>query len=193
VVEVTTLIPKAKLFTFQDRHLLLESMQVAPEPKVDVTTYAAAKIPAFKVEVTPAASVSATITPEPAIEEHHIDNTEATLNADKLFDMVNQHRTDMGLPPLQKDDRLMQIAQARAPEIFDEIFVNGNMHAGFYGRNLPYWATENLIYMGTEEKALNWWLHSPVHRHAIEGEYQFAGIGCDGKACSLIFSSFVAK
>lgn len=180
---------KPTFATFTDHHLLLESMLLAPEPIHDRTVYAAPKL----AVTSPSASAAATPQPQSVIEEHHIDTISYALQADTLFDMVNEHRTSIGLPALQKDDRLMDIARSRAPEIFDEIFVNHNMHAGFYGRNLPYWATENIIYHHSEESALQWWLHSPVHRHAIEGDYQFAGIGCDGKACSMIFSNFEPK
>ncbi len=180
---------KPSFATFTDHHLLLESLLLAPEPVRERTVYASPKI----ATPTPNASASAIPVPQSVIEEHHIDTITYVLNADTLFDMVNQHRTSIGLPALQKDDRLMDIARSRAPEIFDEIFVNHNMHAGFYGRNLPYWATENIIYHHSEESALQWWLHSSVHRHAIEGQYQFAGIGCDGKACSMIFSNFEPK
>jgi uncharacterized protein YkwD len=84
----------------------------------------------------------------------------------------------------------MQFAVERVPELFDEIFVNGNMHAGFYNRNLPYHSTENIIYNNTEQGAFQWWLNSPIHRHAIENSsYTHTGIACGGKFCSQIFAS----
>ncbi len=198
-----TLLPKAKVFTFIDQHLLLESMQLPAEPKKEKNIFASAKVrKVVKVEGIRVSADQATnsaepagkdTTSEPAIEEHHIDSVNFSLNADVLFDLVNQHRTSIGKPPVQRDDRLMQVAQSRAPEIFDEIFVNRNMHAGFNARNLPYWASEIIIYYHNEEGALNWWLHSPIHRPILEGEWTSAGIGCEGKACAMIYSNFVAK
>jgi uncharacterized protein YkwD len=172
-------------------------MQRPAEPKKEKNIFASAKVTkVVKVEgirlSVDQASPSAT-TAEPAIEEHHIDSVNYSLNADVLFDLVNQHRSSIGKPPVQRDDRLMQVAQSRAPEIFDEIFVNRNMHAGFYARNLPYWASEIIIYYHNEEGALNWWLHSPIHRPILEGDWTSAGIGCEGKACAMIYSNFVAK
>jgi len=67
------------------------------------------------------------------------------------------------------------------------------MHAGFYGRNLPFWATENLISMGSEQAALNWWLNSPVHRSAVLGSTKFACVACAGRSCSMIFSNLESK
>lgn len=115
------------------------------------------------------------------------------LNADKLFGMVNAHRKTYNLPPFQKDKALCDIATSRTPELYNEIFVNNNMHAGFYARNLPYWATENMIYMRTEEDALRWWLNSPIHRQAIEGSYTHSCTACLGQACSEIFTNFTPK
>lgn len=194
---ISSLIPTPKLATFTDQHLLLESMQLPAEPTQDTTLYASANTPKVEgvvvTDTTAPATAAVETTPETAIEEHHIDSTDYALNADVLFELVNQHRASIGKPALQKDDRLMQIGQSRAPEVFDEIFVTGNMHAGFYARNLPYWATETIIHYHNEEGALNWWLHSPVHRPILEGDYLYAGIGCSGKDCSMIFSNFVAK
>lgn len=115
------------------------------------------------------------------------------LSADELFAMVNAHRAAKGLPPFQQDPNLAQVAQSRAPELQGEIYGGGGMHAGFYSRNLPYRATENMISQNTEQEALNWWLNSPVHRSAIEGSYSNASVACDGKNCAMIFTNFAPK
>ena len=128
------------------------------------------------------------------VKAEKIEPVSPELNADTLLGFINEHRVKIGLSALQKDDNLMQIARERTPELFDEIFVNGNMHAGFYSRNLPYRATENIIYNQTEAGAFNWWLNSGIHRSAIQNpEYTYTGIACAGKACSQIFTSFQAK
>lgn len=115
------------------------------------------------------------------------------LNADTLFAMVNEHRAKIGLPPFQQDSNLAAVAQSRAPELQGEMYGGGGMHAGFYNRQLPYWATENMISQQTETEALNWWLNSSVHRGAIEGNYTYASVACEGKNCAMIFTSFTPK
>jgi uncharacterized protein YkwD len=117
---------------------------------------------------------------------------DGSLNADVLFNMINTHRSSIGLPPFQKDAGLCSVAQSRAPELYSEVF-GGYMHAGFYARNLPYWATENMIHQDTEQAAFNWWMNSSVHRGAIEGNYTHACGACQGKSCAMIFTSFVPK
>lgn len=117
----------------------------------------------------------------------------SVLNADVLFNLVNATRAQYGLPPFQKSDQICAVANSRAPEVDSEIWVTHTMHAGFYGRNLPFWATENLISMGSEQAALNWWLNSPVHRSAVLGGWKYACVACAGKSCSMIFSNLEAK
>lgn len=117
----------------------------------------------------------------------------SVLNADVLFTMVNAYRNSIGLTPFQKDARICAIAASRGPELDNEIYVSHTMHAGFYARNLPYWATENMISMQTEQQALDWWLHSPVHKAAIEGDYKYACTGCYGRSCDMIFTNFSPK
>lgn len=115
------------------------------------------------------------------------------LNAATIFAMVNAHRAQRGLPPFQQSDNLSQVAVSRTPELQGEMYGGGGMHAGFYNRQLPYWATENMISQNTETEAVNWWLNSSVHRAAIEGNYTHASVACEGKNCAMIFSSFAPK
>lgn len=136
-----------------------------------------------------------TVTPSPAaptiVPEQAPDT--GSLNPDVLFDMVNTVRVQNGLSAFQKDDNVCSIAQSRAPEIYAEIMVNHNMHAGFYARNLPYWATENLIFQKTEAAALNWWMNEPIHRAAILSNNKYSCIACQGDACSEIFTNYLPK
>lgn len=115
------------------------------------------------------------------------------LNADTLFALVNKHRTSKNLTEFKKDPRICELATQRATEIQNEIYGPSYMHAGFFARNLPYFATENIIHHSTEQTALNWWLNSPVHRSAIEGNYQYACVACYAYNCSMIFTNFAPK
>lgn len=118
---------------------------------------------------------------------------EKSLSANLIFDLINQHRTTIGKPAFSKDPQICSIAQARGPELYDEIFVTHTMHAGFYKLNLPYRATENLAHYKSEEIIVNWWLNSPIHRKAIESDHTHSCGACYGNSCSQIFTSFVAK
>lgn len=117
----------------------------------------------------------------------------SVLNADVLFNLVNAYRASLGLPPFEKNDQICAVANSRAPEIDGEIWVTHTMHAGFYARNLPFWATENLISMQNEQAALQWWINSPVHHAALIGNYKYACVACAGRSCSMIFSNLEPK
>ncbi len=200
-----SLIDDLKIASFEENNAFVDAIRREGVKQEDKTVLASAKQPQVQSMVlthpTLEASNSAEAQPqtvvavEPTIVAEQ-DTSGFALNPDVLFDRVNNHRVSIGLAPVQRDERLMIIARERAPELFDEIFVTWNMHAGFNARhaNLPYWATENMIYYNNEEGAMNWWLNSPVHRGTIEnGTYTHAGIACEGKACAMIYSAFVPK
>lgn len=181
-----------KLSSYEDEKRFVEALEATPsEKKSNLVVYASAKQPQKSV-VSEVVLDSTQQLPKPLMvsEQSITTETALSLQADVIFELVNAHRTNIGLAAVQKDERVMQVAISREPELFDEIFVNGNMHAGFYARNLSYKASEIVIYFNTEEGAVNWWLNSPVHRSIIENaSYTHAGIGCAGKACSMIFAS----
>lgn len=114
------------------------------------------------------------------------------LNADKLFSMVNNYRTSKGLSAFQRDDRTCQLAASRAPEINNEI-ATGTMHSGLHARNLPYWNTENIISMNSEEAAFNWWLNDSIHKAAIESNNTYSCMACSGNACVEEFTNYQPK
>lgn len=115
-----------------------------------------------------------------------------SVNADTLFSIVNNYRTSIGLPPFEKDSVICDIAKKRGPELDREV-ETGTIHAGFYALNLPYWATENMKYGGNEQEMFNWWLNSPIHRNAIEGNYKYSCGECFGHSCNQIFTNYQQK
>lgn len=119
--------------------------------------------------------------------------TIATLSASVLFDLVNTHRKEINLPAFEQDKDVCSVATSRRDEIVREIFVTGVLHAGFYAKNLPYFATENLIWQHSEAEALSWWLNSPIHRSAIEGNYKYACGVCNGEVCNMVFTNYEKK
>ena len=98
-----------------------------------------------------------------------------------------------GLPEFQKDEKTCQLARKRAPELYNEIWVTHTMHTGMYGRHLPYWNTENIISMQTEEQAFNWWINESVHHSAIAGNYIYSCIACSGNECAQEFTNYQPK
>ena len=138
-----------------------------------------------------------TFTPVPQITFPSLQPTVTilphSLDPEKLFTLINDHRKSMNLPLLQKHEYLCSIAQIRASQIYDEIFVTKNVHAGFYDMNLPYWITENAAHYPSEEAIFNWWLGSPIHRQAIEGKHMYTCGACYGNSCVQLFTSFIPK
>lgn len=117
----------------------------------------------------------------------------ATLSAELLFSVINGYRSKIGLPPFEHDGGVCAVAESRREEIVNEIFVTHALHSGFYAKNLPYWATENMIWQNDEIQALEWWLNSPVHKAAIEGSYKYACGVCNGQVCNMVFTSYEPK
>lgn len=117
----------------------------------------------------------------------------SSLDANLIFNMINQHRANLGLTAFEKEEKLCAMAQERGPELYDEIFTNGNIHGGFYKRNFPWWITENMKHGASEELVFNWWLSSPIHRKAIESDFIYSCGECYGNSCAQLFTSYTPK
>lgn len=115
------------------------------------------------------------------------------LDSTILFSLVNEYRTQNSLPPFKEDERICSIAQNRTPQLYNEILGDSWMHKGFFELNLTYWATENIIYEFSEQKAINWWKNSPVHNRALLGSYEYSCVRCQGNTCAQIFTNFQEK
>jgi uncharacterized protein YkwD len=113
--------------------------------------------------------------------------------AEKLFSMVNEHRSKIGLPTFEKESRVCEMVSKRAPQVYDEVFKEGPMHKGFKALNLPFWATENIAAYDTIEKNFDFWLRDDIHRRAIESAAKYSCVACSGTYCSQIFTSFIPK
>jgi uncharacterized protein YkwD len=132
-----------------------------------------------------------TPTAAPAVTQTAATTT-GGLSGDKLFSMSNAYRQSKGLAPFEKDERACTLAASRAPEINGEIAA-GTMHSGLRARALPYWNTENIISMNSEDAAFNWWVNDPIHHDAIVGSYKYSCVACSGNACAQEFTNFQAK
>ncbi len=184
------------------RAFIIFSFFVVAVPSVSAET--ASCLPAAKVmpwEYNKKICISPTKKPTPTIEKKDVlgssiqapSSKPPSLDSEKLFVMINDHRAKLGLPAFEKDEKLCQLARERGPELYDEIFKYGNIHGGLYGRNLPYWVTENMKYGPSEEEAFNWWLNSPIHRKAIESKAKYSCGECYGNSCAQLFTSYVPK
>ncbi|RJQ26502.1 hypothetical protein C4577_03290 [Candidatus Parcubacteria bacterium] len=120
-------------------------------------------------------------------------NTPNNLDSNTLFDLVNDYRAKLSLKKFVKNDNLCEVAKSREHEMYREIFVTGRLHSGLYNRNLPYWVFENLIYEFSEQKALNWWLNSYIHKKTIENDYKYSCVYCRGLVCTQLFTSYQPK
>lgn len=149
--------------------------------------------PTLITEVKAASAPGAILTDATMLTPTPSAGSSGTLNADILFSIVNQKRVNAGLAPFEKHPDVCSVAQSRGPELDNEIYGSSYMHAGFQAKQLPYYATENMISQQTEELALNWWLNSPVHRSAIMGDYTYACTVCQGRSCAMIFSNLTPK
>ena len=67
------------------------------------------------------------------------------------------------------------------------------MHAGLKALNLPYWNSENIISMRSNQEAFNWWMNDTIHREAIEGPYKYSCMACSGDSCAEEFTDFQSK
>lgn len=155
----------------------------SPKPKPSATT-------------TPIKTPTTAPSPTPTQPPASLSTTDlpaGTLDGDKVFLLVNNYRTGKGMKEFVRDQNLCKLAQERAPELYDEIFVTGNMHAGLKARNLPYWITENIASYNTEEAIVSWWLSDYIHKKAIESTNVYSCAACYKKSCSQLFTSYVAR
>ena len=105
----------------------------------------------------------------------------------EMHQLVNQHRTRRGLPALQYDERVAEIAREHSAAMASRSRPFG--HAGFdqrgaaLSRFLPYRAlAENVAYDGRSGANLSslvveGWIGSAAHRQNIEGSYEITGLG----------------
>lgn len=178
--------------SFASSKTVLKKVETKEDEVISATS--APSLPVLPVNTTAPKSID---TPADASFQAPLSNSQVTtasiLSAEVLFNLVNQYRVNIGLSAFQKDERVCAISASRAPEIDREIYGTDSMHAGFFARNLPYFATETIISTRTEQGALIWWLNSPVHRSIILGNYTYACLACAGRSCNMTLTNFEPK
>lgn len=116
-----------------------------------------------------------------------------SLSPDTLLSLINNHRAEINLPPVEKDPQLCQLAAFRGPQLHEEIYGTGKVHQGLYELNLPYWITENMASYPSEQQVFKWWMNSKIHRKAIEGNYKYSCGVCSGNSCAQLFTNYTPK
>lgn len=167
-------------------------------------TFSYSTEPTLYVPPTPTPTEIPTISPSPSptpteavpqqLPQDNVPANAPALNSDSIFDLINAHRAQLGKPAFLKEDALCSLAKTRSQELEGELFGGkGYLHSGLYNRNLPYWITEDAKWGSNEAGTVQWWLHSPIHRAAIEGDYTYSCGACNGSMCSQLFTSYTPK
>ncbi len=110
------------------------------------------------------------------------------LNADTIFNLVNEERTKAGLAPLVRDSRLDESAQIKADDMnANNYFAHINPETGVNGYTLIpsgicSYKSENIIENSMfEQAAVNGWMASKPHHDAIlDAQYDSAGLAVSG-------------
>lgn len=153
--------------------------------------------------LTPTSTPTPTVTPIPTVTKTKEvvlqipspaqTTTKNSLNADIIFNLINNHRKELGYTPFEKDEKLCELARYRGPQLEDEIFISGAIHKGLYDLNLPYQIIENMAGYSSEQQNFNWWMNSKIHRSAIEGNYKYSCGICNGNSCAQLFTNYTPK
>lgn len=190
------------LFAFSGSYVMAAEKTKTPEPKEKTFTDPSCKVmpkiiakagPTY-IPITPTSAVSPSAVPTaPVIAKlAAVPVKPPSVDADKIFNLINAHRVGMGLTPFEKDPKLCALAVDRGPELSAEV-ASGDFHRALYDRNLPFWITEDMKYGADEQGTVDWWLSSSLHRHAIEGNYKYACGECYGNACIMLFTNWQPK
>ncbi len=102
----------------------------------------------------------------------------------EIYQLVNEHREEQGLPPMAYNDAIAEVAQDHSSDMARGIVAFG--HGGFKDRfdilksKLAFIAAgaENVAYGAQDaEQAVKLWLRSAGHKKNIQGNFTHTGIG----------------
>lgn len=117
---------------------------------------------------------------------------EVPLDADTIFNLVNEERIKAGVKPLVRDARLVASAQIKADDMHNNnYFAHINPETGVNGPSLIpsglcTWRSENISEMldpiGNNNKdTINGWLNSKPHKIAmLDPQYDISGLAVSG-------------
>jgi uncharacterized protein YkwD len=123
------------------------------------------------------------------------DQSSITSRSQALFELTNEERINEGLPLLQRDTQLDNLAQEKAESMYNANAGVNISHSGFDERarvanSLGFsLVAENLAYGGYEASSfIDLWMSSPGHRaNILNGELTHIGIGVYGKYAVQLF------
>jgi len=99
----------------------------------------------------------------------------------EVHQLVNSHRTGMGLPALEWNDIIANECRQHSQDMANGYTIN---HDGFnerinkIGETISWnWAGENVAYNYSAQGAINAWLNSPGHKSNIESNSNLTGVG----------------
>jgi uncharacterized protein YkwD len=196
-------VPKTSCVADIPLHVCQESVPYSPNITLKQNIQLTAPIVASaQVVEAPKPTITPTIAPEPTLPPDPTEKPTPTpesavaanqdgLNPEVILSLINNHRSSKGLPAFQTDIRLCEIAQARTPDLHNEMFGNSYIHAGFNQQTFDWWITENMVHQPTETAAVKWWLSSSLHRRAIESTAHTHSCGaCAGYTCIQLFTGW---
>lgn len=110
---------------------------------------------------------------------------EVTLNADKLWNIIQNWRAENNLRPYNKKEELCEIAIKRAAQL-----PQSYNHEAFLRdyKNYPVVISENIAHVNTNEEALSVWLASKPHAAALRKDFPNSCIATNGVYVVQIFS-----
>ena len=142
---------------------------------------------------------SAEIAPTQATEQVNAPVvTVSMLDADILFNMVNEERAKAGIKPLVRNEKLDYSAQQKSDDMAKyNYFSHDNPSTGFHGYDYiprgmcPGYQSENITHSATTDRnkaSMDGWMDSPPHRKAIlDPDYEYAGVGVNGDYGTMHF------
>lgn len=116
-----------------------------------------------------------------------------SMSAD-ILRYVNEHRRAMGLHALQANSYISSIALGHSRDMLTGRSPFG--HDGFHQRIDQIQGHLGFVHVAAENVAsgpmsarevVDGWLHSPGHRHNIEGDFQLTGIGLASAPNGMIY------
>lgn len=116
-------------------------------------------------------------------------------DADKLFALVQNWRTENGYKQYIEDEVLCGYAYQRAHEITRD-FSHRLFDPNKYISNASYtFVSENIVMYISDQNdkeigMLGWWLNSPKHLEALKADYPNSCIACYNDHCVQLFANF---
>jgi len=115
----------------------------------------------------------------------------------KVHQLVNEHRTGMGLSALEWNETIASECRLHSEEMANTNSLN---HDGFnerinkIGETISWsWAGENVAYNYSAESVVIAWLNSPGHKSNIESNSNLTGVGIAYDGGTIYFTQIFIR